>query len=63
MTSESDELQAAAGVRTLIHMDDPQHRVVRAIAFSRNTLLSRSPPGALDAPSSLVAPGLLDGAL
>jgi len=31
MTSESDELQAAAGVRTLIHMDDPQHRVVRAI--------------------------------
>ena len=31
MTSESDELQAAAGVRTLIHMDDPQHRVIRAI--------------------------------
>ena len=31
MTSESDELQAAADVRTLIHMDDPQHRVVRAI--------------------------------
>jgi cytochrome P450 len=26
-----DELQANAGVRTLIHMDDPQHRVVRAI--------------------------------
>jgi cytochrome P450 len=30
-TAEGDELQAAAGVRTLIHMDDPQHRVVRAI--------------------------------
>jgi cytochrome P450 len=31
VTVESDELQAAAGVRTLIHLDDPQHRVVRAI--------------------------------
>ncbi len=31
VTAESDELQAAAGVCTLIHMDDPQHRVVRAI--------------------------------
>jgi cytochrome P450 len=31
VTAESDELQAAAGVRTLIHLDDPQHRVVRAI--------------------------------
>lgn len=30
-TIEGDELQANAGVRTLIHMDDPQHRVVRAI--------------------------------
>jgi cytochrome P450 len=30
-TLQGDELQAAAGVRTLIHMDDPQHRVVRAI--------------------------------
>ncbi|BBX95738.1 cytochrome P450 [Mycobacterium lacus] len=30
-TADGDELQAAAGVRTLIHMDDPQHRVVRAI--------------------------------
>ncbi len=30
-TLEGDELQAAAGVRTLIHLDDPQHRVVRAI--------------------------------
>ncbi|WP_163760559.1 cytochrome P450 [Mycobacterium botniense] len=30
-TAEGDELQAASGVRTLIHMDDPQHRVVRAI--------------------------------
>ena len=29
--AEGDELQANAGVRTLIHMDDPQHRVVRAI--------------------------------
>ncbi|MFP1150795.1 cytochrome P450 [Mycobacterium sherrisii] len=30
-TAEGDGLQAAAGVRTLIHLDDPQHRVVRAI--------------------------------
>jgi len=30
-TEEGDEMQAVAGVRTLIHMDDPQHRVVRAI--------------------------------
>jgi cytochrome P450 len=30
-TVEGDEMQAAAGVRTLIHLDDPQHRVVRAI--------------------------------
>ena len=30
-TIEGDELQAAAGVRTLIHLDDPQHRLVRAI--------------------------------
>jgi hypothetical protein len=32
MTAESDEVQANIGVRTLIHMDDPQHKVVRAIA-------------------------------
>ena len=31
MTKESDELQAGVGISTLIHMDDPQHRVVRAI--------------------------------
>ncbi len=31
MTAESDELQASVGISTLIHMDDPQHRVVRAI--------------------------------
>ncbi|RAV14594.1 cytochrome P450 [Mycolicibacterium sp. GF69] len=31
VTAEGDEQQAAIGVRTLIHMDDPQHRVVRAI--------------------------------
>jgi cytochrome P450 len=31
MTAEQEELQASHGVRTLIHMDDPQHRVVRAI--------------------------------
>ncbi|OSC41158.1 cytochrome P450 [Mycobacterium decipiens] len=30
-TAEGDEMQAAMGVRTLIHLDDPQHRVVRAI--------------------------------
>ncbi|MFE6922119.1 cytochrome P450 [Nocardia sp. NPDC057663] len=32
MTARSDEMQAAVGIKTLIHMDDPQHRVVRAIA-------------------------------
>jgi cytochrome P450 len=31
MTAEEEELQASHGVRTLIHMDDPQHRVLRAI--------------------------------
>jgi cytochrome P450 len=31
MTAEQEELQASHGVRTLIHMDDPQHRVARAI--------------------------------
>ena len=31
MTAEQDEQQAAVGVRTLIHMDDPEHRVMRAI--------------------------------
>jgi cytochrome P450 len=31
MTKEADEQQAAVGINTLIHMDDPQHRVVRAI--------------------------------
>jgi cytochrome P450 len=31
VTAEGDEQQAAVGVRTLIHMDDPEHRVVRAI--------------------------------
>lgn len=31
MTAESDELQANVGISTLIHLDDPQHRVVRAI--------------------------------
>jgi cytochrome P450 len=30
-TKKGDELHATAGVRTLIHLDDPQHRVVRAI--------------------------------
>ena len=30
-TAEGDAQQAAIGVKTLIHMDDPQHRVVRAI--------------------------------
>ncbi|MET7772611.1 cytochrome P450 [Nocardia sp. NPDC005366] len=32
MTAESDEIQAAMGVRTLIHMDDPRHRIMRSIA-------------------------------
>ena len=31
MTEEGDAQQAAVGINTLIHMDDPQHRVVRAI--------------------------------
>jgi cytochrome P450 len=31
MPAEQEELQASHGVRTLIHMDDPQHRVVRAV--------------------------------
>jgi cytochrome P450 len=31
MTAEADDQQAAVGINTLIHMDDPQHRVVRAI--------------------------------
>jgi cytochrome P450 len=31
-TIEGDEQQAAMGISTLIHMDGPQHRVVRAIA-------------------------------
>jgi cytochrome P450 len=30
-TRQGDELQSEAGVRTLIHLDDPQHRAVRAI--------------------------------
>jgi cytochrome P450 len=31
MTQEADEQQAAVGINTLIHMDDPQHRAIRAI--------------------------------
>ena len=31
-TIEGDEQQAAMGVSTLIHMDGPQHKVIRAIA-------------------------------
>ena len=31
VTAEGDEQQAAIGVSTLIHMDDPEHRAVRAI--------------------------------
>lgn len=31
MTEEADAQQAAVGINTLIHMDDPQHRVIRAI--------------------------------
>ena len=31
VTAEGDDLQAGIGVSTLIHMDDPQHRDVRAI--------------------------------
>lgn len=32
MTAAQEDLQASHGVRTLIHLDDPQHRKVRAIA-------------------------------
>ena len=31
VTREADEQQAAIGIKTLIHMDDPQHRDFRAI--------------------------------
>jgi cytochrome P450 len=31
VTTEADEQQAAVGIKTLIHMDDPQHRDFRAI--------------------------------
>jgi cytochrome P450 len=31
MPAEQEQLQASHGVRTLIHMDDPQHRMVRAV--------------------------------
>ncbi|OHU96432.1 cytochrome P450 [Mycobacterium talmoniae] len=31
VTAENDERQANIGVRTLIHMDDPQHREMRAV--------------------------------
>jgi cytochrome P450 len=31
VTREADEQQAAVGIKTLIHMDDPQHRDFRAI--------------------------------
>ena len=31
VTAEADEQEAAVGIRTLIHMDGPQHRVVCAI--------------------------------
>jgi cytochrome P450 len=31
MPAEQEELQASHGVQTLIHMDDPQHRLVRAV--------------------------------
>ncbi|MFA5711257.1 cytochrome P450 [Mycolicibacterium sp.] len=31
VTREADEQQAAVGIRTLIHMDDPEHRDFRAI--------------------------------
>ena len=31
MPAEQEQLQASHGVRTLIHMDDPQHRALRAI--------------------------------
>ncbi|GAA3720728.1 cytochrome P450 [Gordonia hankookensis] len=33
MTAQEEELQAAAQIRTLIHMDDPEHRVMRAVAL------------------------------
>ncbi|VBA41065.1 hypothetical protein LAUMK191_03823 [Mycobacterium attenuatum] len=35
-TRQGDELQAAAGLRTLIHLDDPQHRVVRGLVPAKS---------------------------
>lgn len=32
MRAEQDELQEQAQIRTLIHMDDPEHRLMRAVA-------------------------------
>ncbi|OCB26382.1 cytochrome [Mycobacterium malmoense] len=32
MTAEGDDLQVAAGLRTLVHLDDPEHREMRAIS-------------------------------
>ncbi|MFW0783361.1 cytochrome P450 [Gordonia sp. CPCC 206044] len=34
MTAAEEELQAAVQIRTLIHMDDPEHRVMRAVALN-----------------------------
>lgn len=34
VTRKNDELQAGVGIRTLIHMDDPDHRDLRAIGTS-----------------------------
>lgn len=31
MTAEADEIQASYGIATLIHLDDPRHRLMRAI--------------------------------
>ncbi|NDZ95867.1 cytochrome P450 [Streptomyces sp. SID6673] len=33
MTAQEEELQAATAIRTLIHMDDPEHRLMRAVAL------------------------------
>ncbi|MEE3849638.1 cytochrome P450 [Gordonia sp. LSe1-13] len=34
MTAQQEELQAAVQIRTLIHMDDPEHKKMRAVALN-----------------------------
>ena len=49
-----EQLEAGMGLRTLIHMDDPQHRVVRAIGadWFRPKGMRRSKSGSTSWPKS-----------